>query len=103
MNGKVKVQVFGKAIDPKTHQNSLQLKKYFSLVRYLEGSDIKNKAELSFIDPDEPAMADYPSVLGAIKAGKPTPIVTIDGALKYYGDIPYESVYQDIKRKLAEK
>lgn len=103
MNGKVKVEVFGIARDPRTGKNSLPLRKYFSLVKYLESSDVMDKTDLQFIDTTEVSMAKYPEVQRALSLGRPTPIVAINGVVKYFGDIPYERVYQDIKRLAAVK
>jgi hypothetical protein len=98
MRRKVKVDVFGKSRDPRTGQNSLPLKKYFSLVKYLENSDMIDKVDLHFTDPTEVSMASYPAVQKALQQGKPEPIVVIDGVVKYFGNIPYEAVYQDVKK-----
>lgn len=103
MNSKVKIEVFGIARDPKTGQNSLSLEKYFSLVRYLEASDVVSKVDLHFIDITKTAMINYPAVQRKLQEGHPIPIVVIDGVVKYYSIIPYEKVYQDIKRILAAK
>ena len=103
MNSKVKVEVFGIARDPQTSQNSLPLEKYFSLVRYLEGSDIAGKVDLHFIDITKTAMTNYPAVQRKLQEGRQIPIVVIDEVVKYYSIIPYEKVYQDIKRILTVK
>lgn len=101
MREKVKIEVFGISRDPKTGGNAVPLKMYFSLVRYLNSSDMGNKVDLRFIDINEPAMANYPSVKSELQKGTPVPIVTINGSIKYSGSIPYESIYQDIKRIIA--
>lgn len=103
MNGKVKVDVFGISRDPSTGKNSLDIRKYFSLVKFLESSDVISKVDMHFIDTSETAMAKYPAVQKALQSRKPTPIVAINGTVKYFGNIPYESVYQDIKRITAVK
>ncbi|KPU43844.1 hypothetical protein OXPF_25890 [Oxobacter pfennigii] len=101
MNGTVKIDVFGVARDPQTKLNSLALKKYFSLVNYLEGSDVINNVDLHFIDTTETDMNNYPAVKNAIQQGRPLPITAVDGVVEYYGDIPYETIYQHVKRHLV--
>lgn len=103
MNGKVKVDVFGISRDPATGKNSLPLKKYFSLVDYFESSGIGDKVDLHFIDTAHASLAGYPAVQKALDSGKPEPIVAVNGVVKYYGIIPYESVYQDIKGILSAR
>jgi len=103
MNGKVKVDVFGIARDPKTGGNSTYLRMYFSLIRYLQSSDIGDKVDLHFIDINEPAMANYPTAKSMLQKGSPMPLLSINGDIKYSGSIPYETVYQDIKRTIGGK
>jgi hypothetical protein len=98
MRRKVKVHVFGTSRDPKTGLNSLALRKYFSLVKYLESGDVIDKVDLHFIDTNTADMNNYPAAQNALKQGRPTPIVEIDGVVKYFGDIPYETIYQYIKK-----
>lgn len=103
LKGKVKIDVFGILRDPVTGKNSLPLNKYFSLLKYLGSSDIVNRVELHYFDTKEVPMENYPEVQKTLQSGRPEPVVVIDGAVKYSGDIPYESVYQDAKRILATR
>lgn len=100
MKGRVKVEVFGTLRDPQTGRNSLALNQYFSLVKYIESSDAKNRADLQFVDITQINLNNYPAVQRALAQGHHPPIVVIDGAMKYSGSIPYEAVYQDVKGTL---
>jgi hypothetical protein len=103
MRDKVNVDVFGIARDPKTGKNSIQLNMYFSLLRYLESSDAGSKVDLRFIDITKTAMENFPAAQSMLKNGKPLPMVAINGVVKYFGSIPYENVYQDVKKIIASK
>lgn len=103
MNDKVKIDVFGISRDPKTGGNAVPLKMYFSLLKYLNSSDVADKVDLHFVDINEPAMANYPAVKSAIQRGTPVPVVSINNSIKYSGSIPYESVYQDVKRMTIKR
>jgi hypothetical protein len=100
---RVKVDVFGPAKDPRTGGNSLPLKMYFSLNRYLQSSDAANSVDLHFVDSTTPEINSYPAANSMLQQGNPAPLVAIDGAVKYTGSIPYEQVYQDVKRILAAR
>lgn len=101
MKSRVKVEVFGAARNPRTGLNSVALQKYFSLVDYLQGSDVKDNVDLNFIDTAVTNIDNYPAVKNALQQGQPTPITVINGVVKYFGNIPYEAVYQDVKRTYA--
>lgn len=101
MKSRVKVEVFGVARNPQTGLNSLALQKYFSLVNYLQSSDAKDSVDLNFIDPTVTNIDNYPTVKNALQQGRPTPIIVVNGVAKYFGNIPYEAVYQDVKRTYA--
>lgn len=98
MKGRAKVEVFGPLRDPRTGRNSLALNQYFSLVKYIESSDAKNQTDLQFMDITQVNLNNYPAVQRALAQGQHPPIVVIDGVIKYSGSIPYEAVYQDVKR-----
>jgi hypothetical protein len=103
MNGNVKVDVFGPERDPKTDGNSLPLKMYFSLIRYLQSSDVNNKVDLNFVDTTKTEINSYPAAKSMIQKGAKAPLIAINGIIKYSGSIPYEQVYQDIKRIVSAK
>jgi hypothetical protein len=100
---RVRVDVFGPARDPRTGGNSLPLKMYFSLNKYLQSSDVGGSVDLHFVDSTTPEINSYPAAKNMIQQGSPPPLVAINGAVKYTGSIPYEQVYQDAKRLLAAR
>jgi hypothetical protein len=73
------------------------IKMYSSLVKYLKSSDIGAAIELDFIDVTKDGIENYPAALNILRKGYAIPLIAINGVVSYYGGIPYEKVYNEVK------
>lgn len=67
------------------------------LLKSIEDSDIKDSTELEFVDLEKNSSYDYENIEGLLEQGFTTPIVVIDGVIRYYGGISFKLIYSDVK------
>ena len=73
---------------------------YRELVEFIEGSDVKDKTVLEFIDINKINILDYDDVRYLYDGGYELPYCVIDGIVRYYGGISNELILNDIKELL---
>lgn len=71
---------------------------YKSLIRYVESSGKSDRVEFSFIDVLKERIEDYPQALDLIRGKYGLPYIAINGVIKFYGNIDYEQVYNEISK-----
>lgn len=73
---------------------------FLELESFILASDIKDAVKLQFIELDKNKVGGNEEVEDVINRGFESPIVVIDGIVRYYGGISNLLVYNDIKELL---
>ncbi len=71
---------------------------YGKMEVFINGSDVKDITELSFIDIENNDLEQYGNVKKAIDIGYPLPLTRLNGELVFYGDIKGAALYNEIKK-----
>ncbi len=69
----------------------------------IQDSDIKECAELEFIDLGKISAYEYENIEQLLEQGFTTPIVVIDGIVRYYGGISFRLIYNDVKELVSQE
>jgi len=73
---------------------------FYSLVDFIELSDVKEKVDLEFIELDKNKIGGSAEIEEILERGFEAPIVVIDGIVRYYGGISNLLIYEDVKELL---
>lgn len=73
---------------------------YEELLQFLQGSDVKERVELEFLDIRKVNVLDYDDIRVLFDRGYELPYCVIDGIVRYYGGISNDLIYKDIKELL---
>lgn len=68
--------------------------------KFIKDSDVKDNTEIVFIDLNEDKNQLTEDVLDVIERGFTAPITEVDGIIRFYGGIPNEQIYKDIKEMI---
>jgi len=111
MEGKVKVEIFGiteesigggcscgGACTPLLTMGEL----YKDFEEFIKKSDVKDKAELSFVDITKQDLEKYSNIKKALEIGYTLPIICIDGSPRFYGGISEYMIYDEIKKVIEQ-
>jgi len=72
---------------------------YKELENFINNSDVKNNAELEFVDIEKINLEEdqFLRIKELIDRGFEPPITVVDNIIRYYGGIPNTYIYKDIK------
>jgi len=73
---------------------------FLELKNFIGATEVKSRVELKFIELDKNKIGQNEEIEDIINRGFESPIVVIDGIVRYYGGISNLLVYNDIKELL---
>jgi len=73
---------------------------FLELENFIGATEVKSRVELKFIELDKNKIGQNEEIEDIINRGFESPIVVIDGIVRYYGGISNLLVYNDIKELL---
>ena len=73
---------------------------FLELENFIGATEVKGRVELEFIELDKLNIGENEEIEDIINRGFESPIVVIDGIVRYYGGISNLLVYNDIKELL---
>lgn len=61
---------------------------------------MKDRVKVKFVDIIGDNIEKYPEALNLLRAGRSIPLVSINGKVKFQGDIPYKAIYNELEKYL---
>jgi hypothetical protein len=112
MESKINVVIFGLKYgmlggmynyDKKRKHLSTMGEAFEKLVNYIQHSDVAEEVNIFFIDLVEHDPGNASGEINyMLNMGCKLPFVMINDTMKFYGDIPKDAIYEEIKRNLED-